>query len=333
MNNNFSILGSGSWGTVLANLLANNGNKVNLWTKNKDIYNSINDKKINSKYLPELKLNSSINITLNLEDCFIEDEILLIAIPSSGVEQLSKRINDLKLESNKFILASKGIENKLFMTMSEIFKNKTNVDDDKIFVLSGPNLANEIADNYPAASVMAGSSLKEMKKIINSFNNDDFKVFLSDDKKGIELAGALKNIYAISSGLSDGLGGRFNTKATLLTRSLAEMSDLFQVLNANPLTLLGLAGVGDLIATASSNKSRNYSFGKKIGLGLSKEKAISEIGQVVEGIRTLEAVYKKKNSLNLSMPIVDELYKIIFNKSDPKDYFAKIFAESNNIDT
>ena len=333
MNKNFSVLGSGSWGTVLANLLANNGNKVNLWTKNIDIFNSIKNKNLNEKYLPELKLNSSINVTLELKECFQENELILIAIPSRGIKELSEEISSLALQSNKFILASKGIDGNSFRTMSEIFSENSNVSENNIFVLSGPNLAKEISDNYSAASVLAGSSIDSIKDIAISFNTDTFKIFLSDDKKGVELAGALKNIYAISAGLSDGLGSKFNTKAMILTRSLSEMSILFEALGANPMTLLGLAGVGDLIATSSSSNSRNYSFGFKIGQGEVKEDAINSIGQVVEGINTLDTVFNKKNELNLSMPIVEELHKIIFNNSNPKDCFANIFHESNNIDS
>ena len=216
--------------------------------------------------------------------------------------------------------------------MSEILSRGANISSDQIYVLSGPNLASEISENFSSASVLAGNDLEEAGKIANFFNSETFKIFLSSDKKGVELAGALKNIYAISAGLSDGLGGKSNTKAMLLTRSLSEMTELFLKLNANPSTLLGLAGVGDLFATSSSTNSRNFSFGFYLGKNISPEKAQEKIGQVVEGINTLETVFKRKNELNLSMPIVDVLHKIIFSKMNPKDCFANIFLESNNID-
>ena len=216
--------------------------------------------------------------------------------------------------------------------MSETLSTEANIDSNKIFVLSGPNLAEEVSENFSTASVLAGENLDEAKMISNFFNNKTFKIFLSSDKKGVELAGALKNIYAISAGLSDGLGSKSNPKAMLLTRSLSEMTELFIELDANPSTLLGLAGVGDLFATSSSPKSRNYSLGYSLGQNMTLNQAQAEIGQVVEGINTLKTVFNKKNELNLSMPIVDVLYQIIFSKMDPKDCFANIFLESNNID-
>ena len=147
------------------------------------------------------------------------------------------------------------------------------------------------------------------------------------------MAGALKNLYAICSGLSDGLGFESNTKAMLLTRSLSEMSELFKKINANPLTLLGLSGVGDLIATSSSENSRNYSFGKLLGKGNSPSKALSLVKQSVEGHRTLKVLYLEKNKLSLNMPIIDALYKIVYLKKDPKKCFLKFIHESGNIDT
>ena len=190
--------------------------------------------------------------------------------------------------------------------------------------LSGKNIS---------ASVIAGSDKKSLNHVSDLFNSDFFKIFLSNDTKGIEMAGALKNLYAICSGLSDGLGFESNTKAMLLTRSLSEMSELFKKINANPLTLLGLSGVGDLIATSSSENSRNYSFGKLLGKGNSPTKALSLVKQSVEGHRTLKVLYLEKNKLSLNMPIIDALYKIVYLKKDPKKCFLKFIHESGNIDT
>ena len=184
-----------------------------------------------------------------------------------------------------------------------------------------------------SASVLAGDDLSRAEKISKSFNNNFFKVFLSNDKKGVELSGSLKNIYAISAGIADGLGSKFNTKAMILTRSLHEMSELLKSLGASPETLMGLAGVGDLIATSSSSNSRNYSFGYYLGQGMDVEASLKKVNQVVEGIGTLEIIFKKKEELNLTMPIVDILNKIIFEKENPKDCFADILIEGDNRDT
>ena len=154
----------------------------------------------------------------------------------------------------------------------------------KIYVLSGPNLAREVFEGQTSASVLAGENLNRVEQLSKYFNNQSFKVFISQDKKGVELSGSLKNIYAISAGLADGMGCKFNTKAMLLTRSLHEMSELFKSLGANPETLLGLAGVGDLIATSSSSDSRNYSFGYYLGKGMDVDTSLKKVNQVVEGI-------------------------------------------------
>ena len=328
----FSVIGAGSWGTVLSNLLALNSHKVKIWTKNNSIYQEILSVNKNSKYLPNLNISKNVLPTLNLRECFGEEKIIILAIPSNGIKVISKEIKNFHHISNRYVLASKGIDLDTFKTMSETLSTEANIDSNKIFVLSGPNLAEEVSENFSTASVLAGENLDEAKMISNFFNNKTFKIFLSSDKKGVELAGALKNIYAISAGLSDGLGSKSNTKAMLLTRSLSEMTELFIELDANPSTLLGLAGVGDLFATSSSSKSRNYSLGYSLGQNMTLNQAQAEIGQVVEGINTLKTVFNKKNELNLSMPIVDVLYQIIFSKMDPKDCFANIFLESNNID-
>ena len=328
----FSVIGAGSWGTVLSNLLALNSHKVKIWTKNNSIYQEILSVNKNSKYLPNLNISKNVIPTLDLRECFGEEKIIILAIPSNGIKAISKEIKNFHHISNRYVLASKGIDLDTFKTMSETLSTEANIDSNKILVLSGPNLAEEVSENFSTASVLAGENLDEAKMISNFFNNKTFKIFLSSDKKGVELAGALKNIYAISAGLSDGLGSKSNTKAMLLTRSLSEMTELFIELDANPSTLLGLAGVGDLFATSSSSKSRNYSLGYSLGQNMTLNQAQAEIGQVVEGINTLKTVFNKKNELNLSMPIVDVLYQIIFSKMDPKDCFANIFLESNNID-
>ena len=328
----FSVIGAGSWGTVLSNLLALNNHRVKIWTKNNSIYQEILSVNKNSKYLPNLNISKNVLPILNLRECFGEEKIIILAIPSNGIKAISKEIKNFHHISNRYVLASKGIDLDTFKTMSETLSTEANIDSNKILVLSGPNLAEEVSENFSTASVLAGENLDEAKMISNFFNNKTFKIFLSSDKKGVELAGALKNIYAISAGLSDGLGSKSNTKAMLLTRSLSEMTELFIELDANPSTLLGLAGVGDLFATSSSSKSRNYSLGYSLGQNMTLNQAQAEIGQVVEGINTLKTVFNKKNELNLSMPIVDVLYQIVFSEMDPKDCFANIFLESNNID-
>ena len=326
------VLGGGSWGTTLGNLLAEKDCDVSLWARNSKIFKIVKNNLINNQYLPKYKLSKNLKIISNLKDAFKDVDLVIIAIPSKGFRSVSSKISR-HLDNQKILIASKGIENESFMTMSEVFLDETNHLKKNIMVLSGPNIADEIMRKNISASVIAGSDKKSLKHVSDLFNRDFFKIFLSNDTKGIEMAGALKNLYAICSGLSDGLGFESNTKAMLLTRSLSEMSELFKKINANPLTLLGLSGVGDLIATSSSKKSRNYSFGKLLGQGNTPIKALSIIKQSVEGHRTLKVLYLKKEELSLNMPIIDALYKIVYLKKDPKKCFLKFIHESGNIDT
>ena len=333
MINRFSILGSGSWGTALANLLANNGEECLLYTKNNEVFDSISNDKVNKIYHPDFKLNKNIKITKNLSEFSIFSDLWIIAIPSKEISSALKLVNEEILNKKEFIIASKGIDKNSFYTISDVLIKEFNIDSSKIFTISGPNLAKEVMEQQVSASVLAGDDLSRAEKISKSFNNNFFKVFLSNDKKGVELSGSLKNIYAISAGIADGLGSKFNTKAMILTRSLHEMSELLKSLGASPETLMGLAGVGDLIATSSSSNSRNYSFGHYLGQGMDVEASLKKVNQVVEGIGTLEIIFKKKKELNLTMPIVDILNKIIFEKENPKDCFADILIEGDNKDT
>ena len=325
------ILGSGSWGTVLADIAANNGNEVMIWSRNTSTADEINKRHTNKKYSGSKKLHKNIKATTNQKDVLSLSHVI-VCIPSSTVRSFFKKNKKHISSKTSFLIASKGLEKKTFNSMSEIL-NEELCTESNISVLSGPNLASEIIEGMAAACVIAAKNKKTGKSFSNILDRPSFKVFLNDDVKGVELAGALKNIYAIVSGLSDGLGNKKNTKAMILTRSLVEMSHLFESLKLKKLTLLGLAGVGDLFATASSEKSRNYSFGKFLGKGNSPSKALSMVRQSVEGHRTLKVLYLEKKKLSLNMPIIDALYKIVYLKKDPKKCFLKFIHESGNIDT
>ena len=256
---------------------------------------------------------------------------MIISIPSSSVRGFFKKNKNSVGNSTSFLIASKGLERGSFKSLSEILHEELSPYA-KLSVLSGPNLASEIIEGMTSACVIASKNKKFSKEFSEILDQENFKVFLNDDVKGIELSGALKNIYAIVSGLSDGLGNKKNTKAMILTRSLIEMSHLFQRLKLNKLTLIGLAGVGDLIATSSSEKSRNYSFGYLLGKGKSRHEAKKLINQVIEGEKTLKTVYEKILELNLEMPIVEKLYNIVFKKSPVRDSFDKMIIESDGKD-
>lgn len=324
------ILGSGSWGTVLADIAANNGSEVMIWSRNKSTADEINKRHTNKKYSGSKKLHKNIKATTNQKDVLSLSHVI-VCIPSSTVRSFFKKNKKHISSKTSFLIASKGLEKKTFNSMSEIL-NEELCSESNISVLSGPNLASEIIEGMAAACVIAAKNKKTGKSFSNILDTPSFKVFLNDDVKGVELAGALKNIYAIVSGLSDGLGNKKNTKAMILTRSLVEMSHLFESLKLKKLTLLGLAGVGDLFATASSEKSRNYSFGYLLGKGKTREEAKKIINQVIEGEKTLKIVYEKVSTLELDMPIVEKLYNIVFKKGSVKESFDKMVIESDGRD-
>ncbi len=333
MNNPYKkigVLGAGSWGTVLADIAANNGYEVLIWSRNPNTVNEINTNHTNKKYSGSKKLHKNIKATSNQKDILILSHVI-VCIPSASVRSFFKKNKKHIMSETSFLIASKGLEKKTFFSMSEILKEELEMESN-ISVLSGPNLASEIIEGMAAACVIAAKNKKTGKEFSNILDRQSFKVFLNNDVKGVELAGALKNIYAIVSGLSDGLGNKKNTKAMILTRSLVEMSHLFESLKLKKLTLLGLAGVGDLFATASSEKSRNYSFGYLLGKGKSREEAKKIINQVIEGEKTLKIVYEKVSALELDMPIVEKLYNIVFKKGSVKESFDKMIIESDGRD-
>ena len=333
MNNpheKIGVLGAGSWGTVLADIAANNGYEVLIWSRNPNTVNEINTNHTNKKYSGSKKLHKNIKATSNPKDILILSHVI-VCIPSASVRSFFKKNKKHIMSETSFLIASKGLEKKTFFSMSEILKEELEMESN-ISVLSGPNLASEIIEGMAAACVIAAKNKKTGKEFSNILDRQSFKVFLNNDVKGVELAGALKNIYAIVSGLSDGLGNKKNTKAMILTRSLVEMSHLFESLKLKKLTLLGLAGVGDLFATASSEKSRNYSFGYLLGKGKSREEAKKIINQVIEGEKTLKIVYEKVSALELDMPIVEKLYNIVFKKGSVKESFDKMIIESDGRD-
>ena len=333
MNNRYKkigVLGAGSWGTVLADIAANNGYEVLIWSRNPNTVNEINTNHTNKKYSGSKKLHKNIKATSNQKDILILSHVI-VCIPSASVRSFFKKNKKHIMSETSFLIASKGLEKKTFFSMSEILKEELEMESN-ISVLSGPNLASEIIEGMAAACVIAAKNKRTGKEFSNILDRQSFKVFLNNDVKGVELAGALKNIYAIVSGLSDGLGNKKNTKAMILTRSLVEMSHLFESLKLKKLTLLGLAGVGDLFATASSEKSRNYSFGYLLGKGKSREEAKKIINQVIEGEKTLKIVYEKVSALELDMPIVEKLYNIVFKKGSVKESFDKMIIESDGRD-
>ena len=304
-----AVLGGGSFGTALADISANNGHQVRLWMRNPGQVKNINEDHINRRYLPDYEIHPSISASTDLPAVIRDADIVFIAIPSKSFREVIRKTGGL-LKGKIVISTTKGIEPGTFDLMSQILREET--PGIRTGVLSGPNLAKEIVARTVTATVIASEDELLCQTIQKVLHCDYFRVYSNNDIYGVELAGALKNIFAIVSGIGAALGMGENTKSMLITRSLAEMSRFAVKLGANPMTFLGLAGVGDLIVTCTSSLSRNYRVGFALGKGKSLREAEESLGQVAEGVNTLRQVKQKADELDVYMPLVDGLHKIIF---------------------
>lgn len=324
-----TVLGGGCFGSTIADIAANNKHNVLIWMRNRQQADSINQLHENSKYLRDFKLNENIVATTNLQKAIDHADIIFIAIPSKsfrGVIQQAKNF----LAGKIIISTTKGIEPKTFKLMGDIIKEE--VVNARVGALSGPNLAKEIIKKRITATVIASDDSELRTTIQKLLHCDYFRVYSNTDRYGVELAGALKNIYAIVTGIGAALNMGENTKSLLITRSLAEMSRFAVKMGANPMTFLGLAGVGDLIATCTSQLSRNFQLGFALGQGTELNTAIANIGQVAEGVNTLEQVKIQAGKLNVDMPIAQGLYQIIFHKQSINTMIKGIMLRKHTTD-
>ena len=333
MNKKIAVLGGGSFGTVLANLSASNGFETSLWVRDTEQALRINAEGTNTTYHPELKLSYKITASVSLEQCISGADLILVATPSAIFENIVKRLKPLVKDNMHIVSCTKAIAKNPMRTMTEIISHELEtVIGDQFGVLSGPNLAKEIANEKVAGSVIASLN-SELKALIkNAIESEKFKIYESADVKGVEYAGALKNIYAICCGIGDKLDVGENAIGLIITRSMTEMSKFAVHKGANPITFLGLAGMGDLVATCTSKLSRNFSLGRRLAKGDSLEEAKAAIGQVAEGVRTLEVVYEEAYKNNLPMPLVNALHKIVFENANPNILMDDLISHPDHLD-
>ncbi len=304
-----TFLGGGSFGTAMANLAARNGCDTTLWVRDKRTVKSMTKLRMNKKYLPGFKLDDRLKFSYELESAVKDKDIIFLAVPSSAFRQTLKNIIPY-ITGQSIVSLTKGMEKDTFAMMSDIIKDE--LPEVNFGVMSGPNLAIEIMKNMPSATVIASHSEPLRHAVQAALHSAFFRVFASDDIRGVELGGALKNIYAIAMGMAAAYDVGENTKAMLLTRSLAEMSRFGLEEGANPLTFLGLSGVGDLYATCSSELSRNYRIGNMLGRGMSIDAAVKKLGQTAEGVNTIQQVHEKATKKGIYMPITHALYAVIY---------------------
>ncbi|MDQ7986880.1 NAD(P)H-dependent glycerol-3-phosphate dehydrogenase [Pseudomonas sp. G34] len=304
-----AVLGGGSFGTAIANLLAQNGHRVLHWMRDPVQAEAIRTHRENPRYLKGVKVLDGVEPTTDLPAALKACELAFVALPSSALRQVLQPVAGL-LAGKQLVSTTKGIEAQTFKLMSEIIEEVA--PQARIGVLSGPNLAKEIAAHTLTATVVASEDEALCRTVQEVLHGRTFRVYASADRFGVELGGALKNVYAIIAGMAAALGMGENTKSMLITRALAEMTRFAVHLGANPMTFLGLAGVGDLIVTCSSPKSRNYQVGFALGEGLSLQEAVERLGEVAEGVNTIKVLKAKAEELQVYMPLVAGLHAILF---------------------
>ncbi|MDH4581818.1 NAD(P)H-dependent glycerol-3-phosphate dehydrogenase [Pseudomonas sp. BN415] len=304
-----AVLGGGSFGTAIANLLAENGQRVRHWMRDPEQAEAIRTLRENPRYLKGVKIHPGVEPDTDLPAVLADCELVFVAVPSSALRPVLEPVSG-QLTGKLLVSTTKGIEAKSFKLMSQILEEVA--PDARIGVISGPNLAKEIADHALTATVVASEDAELCQRVQSALHGRTFRVYASQDRFGVELGGALKNVYAIIAGMAAALDMGENTKSMLITRALAEMTRFAVKLGANPMTFLGLAGVGDLIVTCSSPKSRNYQVGYALGEGLSLEDAVSRLGEVAEGVNTLKVLKSRSEELQVYMPLVAGLHAILF---------------------
>ncbi len=327
---NVAVLGGGSFGTVIANIIAHNGHKTLLWMRDAEQVASLNKRHENVNYLPGYKLHKDVVATDDLEAAVKDVDLIFVAVPSSSFREVVRQMKPLIHENVILVSLTKGIEAKTFALMSQILTEETN--NRHIAVLSGPNLAKEIAVSSPTGAVVASKDPAVVTAVQDVLRSDSFRVYSNSDMLGVELGGSLKNIYAIIAGLAEALGMGHNTNAMLVTRSLTEMARFGVELGADPMTFLGLSGVGDLIVTCSSPLSRNFRVGKALGEGKDIDLVISEMDQVAEGVNTLKQVKNKADELGVKMPLVNGLYEILYNNQTVDHIISSLMLEEQGLD-
>lgn len=317
--NKIVIIGAGIWGTTLAEVIASTGIEVCLWEYFKDVSHQINATRIHPN-LPGLKINPDIIVTPHLKESLDGSQMCIFAIPSKFARKIATGMRNLVPQdgAHLFLSVSKGIEKDSIKTVSEIIEEEIPHLKGKVMAMSGPSFATEVLNNVPTKLMLAGYDKKELLKAKKLLEIHPLKVEISLDRKGLELGGALKNAYAIGSGIIAGLKDTgSNTQAAFLTHSLAELNKIILAMGGNSETVYSLATIGDLILTGTSTKSRNYAFGEKIGKGMSVESALKQISSAVEGLETVTSAKKLCTKLKIKAPIISAIWKILYKKARP----------------
>jgi len=315
-----AVIGAGSWGTALANLLAGKGVDVRLWVREEEVFQQIANERTNRVFLPGVALDRRLQPVRSYEEALKERELVLMVVPSHVFREVLTGLRPHLVEGMSLISATKGIENESLLIMSQVAQS---VLPDTFMAdfasLDGPSFAKEVSRKLPTAVTIASADVAHAQELQRLFSTEFFRVYASQDVIGVQLGGALKNVIAIAAGAADGLEFGLNARAALITRGLAEITRLGVAMGASRDTFAGLAGMGDLVLTCTGDLSRNRTVGFKIGKGMSLAEITESMNMVAEGIKTARSAYDLANKKGVDMPITTQVYQILYNGKDPKE--------------
>lgn len=325
------IIGAGSWGTALAILLNENGYQVTLWCHSEKSAQKLRETRSLPEKLPGIQVPDKIRVTASMEEAVSGKEILVVVVPSACVRETAQEMKPYIQEGVIVVSASKGIEEDTLFTMSQVLEEV--LPGIQSAVLSGPSHAEEVARSLPTACVVGAHSEDTAKELQSVFMSPCFRIYISPDMLGIELGGALKNVIALAAGIADGMGYGDNAKAALITRGIVEIGRLGMKMGGRLETFSGLTGIGDLIVTCASMHSRNRRAGILLGKGYSMGEAMREVNMVVEGVYSVKAAMKLAEKYDTELPIIEQVYGILFEGKDPKASVAQLMLRDNKVES
>lgn len=329
MTEQIVVWGAGSWGTALAVSLAHTGHAVALWARREEAAETMRTTRHNPSYLPDVYLPEAVRITSALEEAIAESTLWVIATPSHAVRDLAQRLIPYAHEDVIVVSVAKGIENDSLETMSQVLTEVlTEVPADHIAVMYGPSHAEEVGAGKPTTLVAAAPSMEVARKVQEVFMAPHLRVYVNDDVLGVEIAGSVKNVMALAAGMSDGIGYGDNAKAAIITRGMAEIQRLGLAMGARASTFAGLAGIGDLVVTCTSQHSRNRYLGEQIGKGKRLDEVLSHMQMVAEGVRTAASVHALARKYEIEMPITEAVYAILFEGKEPEQAVHDLMTRS-----
>ena len=323
-----AVVGAGSWGSAFASITAEKGIETVLWARRPELADEINARHTNASYLPDLDLPPSLSATADLGKALHGAEVLVMAVPSHAYRDVFRQALEHLEEAAPVVSLTKGIEEGSMARMTEVMAEEGGLGPDRVAVVSGPNLAKEVMRRMPSASVVACADEGTAASLQSLFMAPYFRVYTNPDVVGCELSGAMKNVIAIAAGIADGMGFGDNSRASLITRGLAEMARLGSTLGANALTFAGLAGMGDLVATCISRLSRNRRVGEELGQGRKLEEIVADMNMVAEGVKTSRAVVALAEQGGVEVPLCEHVVKVLYEGISPADMVLSLMLRS-----